>query len=153
VDHADEDCSVYDLELLHKFAKTFPASPLTDFVDDYCRWFKVPLPEPEDEASAIDAPSELNVETSKAIKKARGYRKGKAGMNARERRKRRRLAGKEGVLTEDLGSEERDELVASMTVRFQTVLHNEGNLMTAEIAGQDSKVNLRTSGVGADIGS
>jgi superkiller protein 3 len=40
----------YDLDLLHKFAKTFPESPLTDFIDDYCRWFKLPLPEPEAEA-------------------------------------------------------------------------------------------------------
>ena len=106
---------VYDLGFLHNFAKTFPTSPLTDFIDDYCRWFKLPLPEPEDDAPTASIPAGANGEITKATKKVRGY-KGKAGMNARERRKTRRLAGKEGALAEDIDQEERDELVSSMTV-------------------------------------
>ena len=108
---------VYDLEFLHKFAMTFSSSPLTDFIDDYCRWFKLPLPEPDEELSISEAPVEVSGE-SKSTKKARGFKKVKAGMNARERRKTRRLAGKEGVLAEDLDREERDELVSSMTVSY-----------------------------------
>ena len=89
---------------------------MTDFIDDYCRWFKLPLPEPEEEEVVPKAPSRVNEEAIKVMRKARGYKKGKAGMTARERRKTRRLAGKEGVLAEDLDREEKDELVASMTV-------------------------------------
>lgn len=60
--------------------------------------------------------TETNGDAGKASKRAGRYKKGKAGMNARERRKTRRVAGKEGILAEDLDQEERDELVASMTV-------------------------------------
>jgi superkiller protein 3 len=107
---------VYDLEFLHKFAKIFPISPLTDFIDDYCRWFHLPLPEPEEEA-VPDAPSEaVDGETKAKTSKKPKYGRRRAGMNARERRKARRLAEKEGALSEDLDQEERDELMASMTV-------------------------------------
>ncbi|KAK8858471.1 hypothetical protein IAR55_002698 [Kwoniella newhampshirensis] len=111
----DEPTLFYDLDLLHKYAKTFPESRMTDFIDDYCRWFKLPLPEPEDEAHVEEsADGQATVQPSKSAKKYRG-RKGKAGQNARERRKARRAAGKDGLLAEDLDQEERDELVASMT--------------------------------------
>lgn len=73
-------------------------------------------------AQTMEGPTEPNGEASKASKKARGYKRGKAGMNARERRKTRRLAGKEGVLAEDLDQEERDELVASTTVNGSTMV-------------------------------
>lgn len=103
--------------MLHDFAKTFPESPLTDFIDDYCRWFKLPLPEPEEETEA-EANADEKVKEEKQTKKEKfqKYRKRRRGPNARERRKARRQAGKEGVLAEDLDQEERDELVSSMTV-------------------------------------
>jgi hypothetical protein len=111
--------TVYDHDLLLKFAKTFPDSPLTDFIDDYCRWFHLPLPEPEGEAAEdaelIDGEGEAKPKAP-APKKSRGGKRGRAGLNARERRKARRLAEKDGALSEDLDQEERDELVASMTV-------------------------------------
>jgi superkiller protein 3 len=102
------------LDLLHKFAKTFPESPLTDFIDDYCRWFKLPLPEPEDEPET-EAGDEKVKEEKKTKKKPSWWKKRK-GPNAKERRKARRQAGKEGVLAEDLDQEEKEELIASMTV-------------------------------------
>lgn len=37
-------------------------------------------------------------------------------MNARERRKARRVAGRDGALNEDIDQEERDNLVGAMTV-------------------------------------
>lgn len=103
----------YDVDLLHKYAHTFPASSMTDFIDDYCRWFHLPLPDPE---STEDA--EPNTEGAPKPKPKRGHwRKRNAGaMNARERRKARRLAGKDGGLAEDLDQEEKEELVSSMTV-------------------------------------
>lgn len=111
--------TVYDHDLLLKFAKTFPESPLTDFIDDYCRWFHLPLPEPEgdeaEDAEPIDGEDEAKPKAP-APKKGRGGKRGRAGLNARERRKARRLAEKDGALSEDLDQEERDELVASMTV-------------------------------------
>lgn len=90
---------------------------MTDFIDDYCRWFKLPLPEPEEESE--DAPSAKPADEKEVKPKKRGFRKGKAGMNAKERRKARRLAGKEGALQEDVDQEERDELVGSMSVSSQ----------------------------------
>lgn len=107
--------SDYDHELLHKYAKAFPSSPLTDFIDDYCRWFKLPLPEPEEEAEDVMLPKGPEEKEASKSKK-RGYKKAKAGLNAKERRKARRLAGKEGALQEDVDQEERDELVGSMSV-------------------------------------
>jgi superkiller protein 3 len=111
--------TVYDHDLLLKFAKAFPDSSLTDFIDDYCRWFHLPLPEPEGEAAEDAEPIDGDGEAkpkAPAPKKGRGGKRGRAGLNARERRKARRLAEKDGVLSEDLDQEERDELVASMTV-------------------------------------
>ncbi|WVR06249.1 hypothetical protein IAU60_003279 [Kwoniella sp. DSM 27419] len=108
----DEPTLFYDIELLHKYAKTFPESKMTDFIDDYCRWFKLPLPAPEEE-EASGEPGE-NDAAAKPAKKSRN-RRARAGMNARERRKARRAAGKDGLLTEDIDQEEREELVTSMT--------------------------------------
>jgi superkiller protein 3 len=111
--------TVYDLDFLHGFAKTFPDSPMTDFIDDYCRWFKLPPPEPEDEPET-EATAEEKAKDKKQIKKEKyqPWRKRSKGPNARERRKERRQAGKEGVIAEDLDQEEREELISSMTVRF-----------------------------------
>ena len=111
------------MELLHKFAKTFPESALTDFIDDYCRWFHLPLPEPEDDAAPVpeNQTPVINENEKKAASKKK-WRRGKSGLNAKERRKARRLAGKDGVLNEDLDQEERDELVAGMTVSDSTAL-------------------------------
>lgn len=105
----------YDLDLLHNFAKTFPESPLTDFIDDYCRWFKLPLPEPEAEAET-ETGEDKAAEEKKAKKGKPSWWRKKKGPNAKERRKARRQAGKEGVLAEDLDQEEKEELIASMTV-------------------------------------
>ncbi|WRT67666.1 uncharacterized protein IL334_004638 [Kwoniella shivajii] len=112
----DEPTLFYDIELLHKYAKAFPESKMTDFIDDYCRWFKLPLPDPEEEAEAVasTANGESAPSNVKQTRKPRN-RKGRSGMNARERRKARRAAGKEGLLTEDLDQEEREELVSGMT--------------------------------------
>ncbi|OCF43903.1 superkiller protein 3 [Kwoniella heveanensis CBS 569] len=111
----DEPTLYYDIELLHKYAKTFPESKMTDFIDDYCRWFKLPLPDPDDEE---DKPGTQTADgeaaAPKPVKKPKNRRQ-RAGMNARERRKARRAAGREGLLTEDLDQEERDELVSTMT--------------------------------------
>jgi superkiller protein 3 len=110
----------YDLDLLHKFAKTFPESPLTDFIDDYCRWFKLPLPEPEVEAET-ETGEDKAAEEKKAKKGKPSWWRKKKGPNAKERRKARRQAGKEGVLAEDLDQEEKEELIASMTVSLHEI--------------------------------
>lgn len=114
----DQSDVYYPLELLHQYPVLFSESPLTAFIDDYCRWFKLPLPEPDEdedgEQETIGAPSDAKAKDSKD-KKGKWWRK-KKGMNAKERRKAKRTAGKEGTLTEDLEREERDELVATMTV-------------------------------------
>ncbi|WWC88759.1 uncharacterized protein L201_003672 [Kwoniella dendrophila CBS 6074] len=110
----DEPSLFYDIELLHKYAKAFPESKMTDFIDDYCRWFKLPLPEPEEEQeAAATANGEASASQPKNNKKYKN-RKTRSGMNARERRKARRAAGKEGLLSEDLDQEEREELVSAM---------------------------------------
>ncbi|WWC62437.1 uncharacterized protein I303_105033 [Kwoniella dejecticola CBS 10117] len=110
----DEPTLFYDIELLHKYAKSFPETKMTDFIDDYCRWFKLPLPEPEEEEEVSPSVNGEETAAQKASKKPRN-RKGRSGMNARERRKARRAAGKEGLLAEDLDQEEREELVSAMT--------------------------------------
>jgi superkiller protein 3 len=107
--------------MLHRFAKTFPDSPLTDFIDDYCRWFKLPLPEPEDEPETDNGEEKPKEEKTDKKEKAQRWRRKKKGPNAKERRKARRQAGKEGVLAEDLDQEEKEELVSSMTVRLVLV--------------------------------
>ncbi|ORY31409.1 putative translation repressor [Naematelia encephala] len=113
IEGLDEFTLFYDLDLLHRFAMTFPESSLTDFIDDYCRWFRLPLPLPEEEDVA-PVSSETTEEKPKKEKKQR-WRRNQRGQNAKERRKARRMAGKEGTLAEDVDREERDELVASMT--------------------------------------
>ena len=104
---------VYDLDLLHKFAKTFPESSMSDFIDDYCRWFHLPLPEPEEEDDP--SPPVALKDEPKVVKAKKSRWQRKKGLNARERRKARRLAGKEGTLAEDLDQEEKEELVSSLT--------------------------------------
>lgn len=129
--------TVYDHEFLHKFAKAFPLSPLTDFIDDYCRWFRLPMPEPEDEPlAAQDTPKDD--EKKKRVRTKRG----KAGPNARDRRKARRLAHKDATLAEDIEEEEKEELVASMTVGLSRAP------LTIETAGQVTEIDLCLSGDG-----
>jgi superkiller protein 3 len=113
--------AVYELDILHQFAKTFPHSPFTDFIDDYCRFFKLPLPEPEEVAESAGQAVDLdeNGQPKPKPKKRTHNAKHRSAMNARERRKTRRLAGKEGVLAEDVDTEEREELVSSMTVSLK----------------------------------
>ena len=88
---------------------------MTDFIDDYCRWFKLPLPEPEEPETEV---AEDKVKEEKKVKKEKSqrWRRKPKGPNAKERRKARRQAGKEGVLAEDLDQEEKEELISSMTV-------------------------------------
>ncbi|WOO77688.1 Superkiller protein 3 [Vanrija pseudolonga] len=107
LDGRDEPTIFYDIDLLHKFANTFPESTLTDFIDDYCRLFKLPLPKPDDDAAAKEHGEEKN--------KHKGRRGHKLKTNARARRKQRRMAGQKGELPEDVDEEEREELIASMT--------------------------------------
>lgn len=104
---------VYDHELLHKYAKTFPQAALTDFIDDYCRLFRLPLPAPEEEAGAELSKVKSDDSGDKKVR----YRRPKKnkGPNARERRRLRRLAQREGELSEDIDEEEREELISSMT--------------------------------------
>jgi superkiller protein 3 len=106
--------AAYDLDFLHKFAHNFPTSSLTDFIDDYCRLFKLPLPEPEEEETGRESPDKEHGEDK--VKYKRPGKGKKKGVNARERRKARRLAKHEGSLAEDIDEEEREELIASMTV-------------------------------------
>lgn len=138
---------MYDLDLLHKFAKTFPESPLTDFIDDYCRWFKLPLPEPEEEVDgeAISEEKAKEKNTNKKEKFQR-WRKKSKGPNARERRKDRRQAGKEGVLAEDLDQEEREELISSMAVSsaHPRVIGLDTDI--SEITRSSQDIYLRSSG-------
>lgn len=111
------ELSVYDLDLLHGFAKTFPDSPMTDFIDDYCRWFRLAPPAPEDEPESEVTTEDKAKEKKQAKRdKYQPWRKRSKGPNARERRKGRRQAGKEGAIAEDLDQEEREELISSMTV-------------------------------------
>lgn len=88
---------------------------MTDFIDDYCRWFKLPLPEPEEPETA-EAEDKAKEEKKVKKEKSQRWRRKPKGPNAKERRKARRQAGKEGVLAEDLDQEEKEELISSMTV-------------------------------------
>lgn len=88
---------------------------MTDFIDDYCRWFKLPLPEPE-EPETEEAEDKAKEEKNVKKEKSQQWRRKPKGPNAKERRKARRQAGKEGVLAEDLDQEEKEELISSMTV-------------------------------------
>lgn len=120
MDGTDQNDIYYPLDMLHQYAVLFPESSLTAFIDDYCRWFKLPLPEPDEEEDTElgemkDGEGEKARDKGTKDKKGKWWRK-KKGTTARERRKMRRTAGKEGTLAEDLEGEEREELVASMTV-------------------------------------
>ncbi|KAK4687772.1 superkiller protein 3, partial [Tremellales sp. Uapishka_1] len=116
IEGTDESTLFYDLDLLHKFTKAFPQSHLTDFIDDYCRWFKLPLPDPEEVPEpAVEELLDDEGEVIQQPKKKAARAKNKAAMNAKERRKAKRLAGLIGGLAEDIDQEEREELVVSMT--------------------------------------
>ena len=111
-------------------------SSMTDFIDDYCRWFKLPLPEPEEETEAAgDGASNPNAnatgEAALAKKDKRGrWNKKSKGLNARERRKARRVAGKDGALAEDIDQEEREELIGSMAVSWDSELQRAKRMLT-----------------------
>lgn len=120
LDGKDQPDIYYPLDFLHQYAGLFPESPLTAFVDDYCRWFRLPLPQPDEDedggpGGAVSADAETKEsEKPKKEKKPKWYRK--KGTNAKERRRLRRVAGQHGTLAEDVEGEEREELVGSMTV-------------------------------------
>lgn len=141
---------VYDIDLLHKYARAFPQSPLTDFIDDYCRWFHLPLPEP-DEEEADNKSTPGTEDKQKKSKNWRQNRRNKAALNARERRKARRLAGREGALAEDIDQEERDHLVAGMTVSVLTYRPYLATSLSAEIVGSTPKVDVCASCHGEDL--
>ena len=83
---------------------------MADFIDDYCRWFHLALPQPEEDDSAPEFPV-VKTAADKVKKRGRGKK-----VNAKERRRLRRVAQRSGELSEDIDQEERDELVGSMTV-------------------------------------
>ncbi|RXK41621.1 hypothetical protein M231_01120 [Tremella mesenterica] len=114
IEGTDQKDIFYDLEDLHKFVLAFPSTPLSDFTEDYCRWFHLPLPDADDEGD--ENPSSEALKDHSSIKKRKASRPGKTkGPNARDRRKARRLAEKEGTLAEDVDQEEKEELIAEMT--------------------------------------
>ena len=121
---------IYDpLDLLHQYAVKFPESPMGELIDDYCRWFKLAPPPAEDQGGVNGTEGKESIEDETGGKKEKPrtksnrWKKGKKGMNARERRKARRVAGQEGTLSEDVEAEERDELVADMTVSTLILIH------------------------------
>lgn len=113
IEGRDEPTIAYDHDLLLKFARLFPNSSFTDFIDDYCRLFNLPLPEPDAEQSA--EPVESPGEKDKKVRYRRPNKSKKAQENARARRKARREAKHSGELDENITEEEREELIASMT--------------------------------------
>ncbi|BEI86438.1 hypothetical protein CcaverHIS002_0607250 [Cutaneotrichosporon cavernicola] len=111
IEGRDEPTIEYDHNLLLKFAKVFRDSAFTDFIDDYARLLKLPLPEPDEEQ-----PTPAEDSGSDKKKKYRRPTKGqKDRENARARRKARREAVRDGELVENLTEEEREELIATMT--------------------------------------
>lgn len=80
----------------------------------------MPLPAPEEEV-AVDAPAAKADDSEKKV----SYRKPRKnkGPNARERRRLRRLAQREGELSEDVDEEEREELISAMTKLLKSSLH------------------------------
>lgn len=73
-------------------------------------------------------------------KKGKGFKRGKAAMNARDRRKARRVAGREGALNEDIDQEERDNLVGAMTVSSSYLTRDRSS--PSETVGPTSQINL-----------
>ena len=120
----------YDLVFLHQYAKTFPATPMAGFIEDYCRFFKLPWLPDEDE-QPIAGPSQ----------KVKRGKKGKAP-NARERRHMRRAAKRDLQIGDDRDAEEREELIADMTVRC---LHGDKATNQEERPGNPGKVDIRSS--------
>lgn len=121
IEGRDEPTIMYDHDLLLRFAKVFPNSPFTDFIDDYCRLFHLSLPEPDEEeapAPAAETPSD------KKVRYRRPNKSKQDAQNARARRKARREAMRSGELNEDLAEEEREELVASMTKLLERLRHS-----------------------------
>lgn len=115
IEGRDEPTFQYDHELLLRFAKVFPNSPFTDFIDDYSRLHNLPLPEPDEEQPAPPSPEGASGDKEKKVKYRRPNRSKKDAQNARARRKARREALRAGELDENLAEEEREELIASMT--------------------------------------
>ncbi|GMK57364.1 hypothetical protein CspeluHIS016_0401980 [Cutaneotrichosporon spelunceum] len=113
IEGRDEPSIEYDHDLLLKCAKVFPNSAFTDFVDDYARLLKLPLPEPDEEqptpADHFGSDNENKVKYRKPTKGQKDHE------NARARRKARREAKRDGELAENLSQEEREQLIAAMT--------------------------------------
>ncbi|ODN74406.1 hypothetical protein L202_06809 [Cryptococcus amylolentus CBS 6039] len=103
----DEESIYYDIDLLHKYACAFPFSPLADFIDIYCRWFKRPSPEYEQEKD------------NASLQERTQFKKHKGGKASRARRQVRRE--KEGqdegkvVVSEDVEQEEKEEMISLLT--------------------------------------
>jgi superkiller protein 3 len=93
----------------------FPNSAFTDFIDDYARLRKLPLPEPDEEQPASTEAGSPGTEKDKKVKYRKPTKGRKDRENARARRKARREAKRDGELAENLTEEEREELIAAMT--------------------------------------
>lgn len=108
---------VYDIDLLHKYLDAFPNSPMACFIEEYCRWFKRPLPEMEE-----DFPKPEALEGDKKVEDSDKQRKRhKGGRGALAKRQSRRAHLKETHVSEDVEKEEREELFSSMTVSPDSV--------------------------------
>ncbi|WVO14451.1 hypothetical protein L204_102085 [Cryptococcus depauperatus] len=103
----DEPTLFYDLDYLHKYIKAFPDSFMAVFIEDYCRWYKRPLPETEEDL-VMDVPVD-----DESKKKQSKKSKGGNGAWAKRRVKRERMSGNYAV--EDVEQEEREGLISSMT--------------------------------------
>lgn len=87
------------------------------FIEEYCRWFKRPLPEMEEDSSKPEA-----LEGDKKVEDSDKQRKRhKGGRGALAKRQSRRAHLKETHVSEDVEKEEREELFSSMTVSLDSV--------------------------------
>lgn len=108
---------VYDIDLLHKYSEAFPNSPMACFIEEYCRWFKRPLPETEEDSSKTEA-YERDEKAEGSVKHRKSH---KGGRGALTKRQSRRAHLREIHVSEDVEKEEREELFSSMTVSLHSV--------------------------------
>ncbi|EAL21087.1 hypothetical protein CNBD4630 [Cryptococcus deneoformans B-3501A] len=107
----DEPTLFYDIDLLHKYSEAFPNSPMACFIEEYCRWFKRPLPETEEDSSKTEA-YERDEKAEGSVKHRKSH---KGGRGALTKRQSRRAHLREIHVSEDVEKEEREELFSSMT--------------------------------------
>ncbi|OXG33946.1 superkiller protein 3 [Cryptococcus neoformans Bt15] len=107
----DEPTLFYDIDLLHKYLEAFPNSPMACFIEEYCRWFKRPLPESEEDASK----PEIHEKDEKIEDPGKHRKSHKGGRGALAKRQSRRAHLREMHVSEDVEKEEREELFSSMT--------------------------------------